>query len=146
MRKSIKKGAAPVVCGLLLFLFLRVILFVGFVPTASMEPTIPADSFVVGGRVYCELSYGDIIIFEHDGMYLVKRIAAMPGDLVYIETETFAVHIGERPGRAAREINVPMECYFLLGDNSADSIDSRFWDDPCIPEYNVVAKLLWPAS
>ena len=38
-------------------------------------------------------------------------------------------------------ITVPENHYFLLGDNSADSWDSRYWEEPFVGIQNVVAKL-----
>lgn len=35
-------------------------------------------------------------------------------------------------GDATRNLIVPEECYFMLRDNSAVSIDSRYWEEPFI--------------
>jgi signal peptidase I len=39
-------------------------------------------------------------------------------------------------------IMVPENAYFVLGDNSQNSWDSRYWDEPFISEDDIVAKLL----
>ena len=59
---------------------------------------------------------------------MVKRIAAVGGDRIE--------HNGE-------VITVPAGCYYMLGDNSSDSFDSRYWDDPFIPRDDVIAIVLF---
>lgn len=58
-----------------------------------MEPTIPAGSFMIGTRITGELECGDIVIFKRYGVYLVKRVVAMPGDIVYVNMESHEVSI-----------------------------------------------------
>ena len=86
MRKSIWQGVKPwcVPLGLtlLIYILLRSVFLIGYVPSASMEPTLHEGSFILGLRLYSEPKVGDIIIFEKDGVLLVKRIAACPGDSV----------------------------------------------------------------
>ena len=72
----------PVGLTLLLYVFLKFVLLIGYVPTPSMEPTLPEKSFIFGTRIFRELKTGDIVVFEKDGVLLVKRIAACPGDEV----------------------------------------------------------------
>lgn len=37
-------------------------------------------SYIIGCWIYSSLETGDIIIFRHDGKFLVKRITAVGGD------------------------------------------------------------------
>ena len=37
--------------------------------------------------------------------------------------------------------NVPQERYFMLGDNSENSLDSRYWGS--VPRENLVGTALW---
>ena len=130
MRKQIQKWAAPLVCGLLLFLCMSFLLFIGYVPSASMEPAIPAGSYVVGTRLHGELQRGDIVAFRLEGQILVKRIAAVSGDIVDID-ETIS-------------LEVPAGYFHMLGDNPAASLDSRHWDSPFIHESTILARLFIP--
>ena len=117
----------PLLCALLVLLLFRFVFYLGFVPSASMEPTIPKGSMVLGARLYGELQTGDVVIFRHDGQTMVKRIAAGPGE-TYILNGTC--------------ITVPAAHYLLLGDNAADSYDARYWEDPFVPSTAIIAILI----
>ena len=84
MKKIIKQWTAPVLCGLLIFILFQSVFFIGYVPTESMEPTIKAGSCIFGYRIIGEIHQGDILVFRTDGLMLVKRVAAVPGDTIYI--------------------------------------------------------------
>lgn len=70
----------PVICVIATLLLFGMFFLFGYVP--SMEPTLHEGSLIPGCRLYGELETGSIIIFEHDGDLLVKRIAAFPGETV----------------------------------------------------------------
>ena len=72
----------PILSSLLLLVLMKTVLFLGYVPTESMEPALKKDSFILGTRLYGDLTDGDIIIFERDGRLLVKRITASGGEAV----------------------------------------------------------------
>ena len=114
-----------------------------YVPTTSMEPTLSKDSFILGNRIYFSLNCGDIVIFKHNGKLLVKRIAAVPGDIVDLEAVEYMVGY-EKPDRESEFLIVPNDCYYVLGDNIQNSFDSRYWDNPFVDRSDVVAKLIFP--
>ncbi len=126
--KRIKKWKwlLPILITLMTVILLKSVFLFGYVPTASMEPTLPKGSYIVGFRLYTDLKKGDIIIFCHDGKLLVKRIAAVEGEYV------------ERNGEF---LLVPKDCYYVLGDNAGNSLDSRYWEEPFVKEEEIVAKL-----
>ena len=131
MRRLLKKTGTwlfPAVVMLFTFLFLKYMFLLGYVPTESMEPTLKRGSYIIGCRIYSDLETGDIIIFRHDGKLLVKRIAAVGGDTV------------EKNGVT---MTVPEGCYYVLGDNTNYSYDSRYWEKPFIKEGTVMAKLIY---
>ena len=80
--KRAKPWCIPLGLTLLFYILMRHVFLIGYVPTASMEPTLPQESFIFGSRIFDEPKVGDIIVFEKDGTLLVKRIAAGPGDQV----------------------------------------------------------------
>lgn len=125
--KKIKSLLIPALCVVATLILFRTVFLIGYVPTASMEPTLEEGSYILGLRTYGDLKTGDIIIFEHDGRLLVKRIAASPGEAI------------EHNGTS---ITVPDGSYYVLGDNADNSYDSRYWNDPFIEKGSIVAKLL----
>lgn len=125
--KRYKIIMVPVLCAAAVFLLLRFFFIFGYVPTESMEPTLEKGSYILGVRIYGELKTGDIVIFEHEGRLLVKRIAGSPGEMV------------EHNGQS---VLVPENSFYMLGDKAANSFDSRFWETPFISRRNVVARLI----
>ena len=120
-----------IIPGLILFVIVLAFkhaLFIGYVPSESMEPTLKAGSYIIGSRIYGELKTGDIIIFEHDGKMFVKRIAATEGERI---TENGFTYI------------VPKDSYFVMGDNRNNSFDSRYWGEPFISKCDVKAKVIF---
>lgn len=142
IKKTMRFLSVPLLCGLGVFLLFRFVLFLGYVPSASMEPTISTDSLIIGNRFCGELLRGDIVIFERNGTCLVKRIAAVPGDTVYLDDQTHTVSVNVETENATRVLEVPEDSYFMLGDNAAVSIDSRYWESPFISKDYVQARVI----
>ena len=140
LKKRVRGWVVPISLTLIVFILMKVVFFVGYVPTESMEPTLMAGSYIVGIRNSRNLEKGDIIVFHHDGKLLVKRIEGCPGDeidrreLAYMKT--VAIPVWEYP-----ILTVPADSYFVLGDNSDNSVDSRYWEDPFVKQEEVVARL-----
>lgn len=128
----------PILLTLLTLLVFRMVLFIGYVPSASMEPTLQAGSFIIGSRFIGDPGKGDIIVFYHDGKLLVKRIAACPGEIVDRSELSYMTSV-PIPAWDDPELVIPEGCYFVLGDNSQDSFDSRYWDDPFVRTCDIVA-------
>lgn len=121
----------PLLVGLIILILFQMVFLLGYVPSESMEPTLKENSLILGFRPYGELNTGDIVIFEHEGTVYVKRIAACPEEEITVEGKVYFV---------------PPDAYFMLGDNSENSYDSRFWEEPYVSEEDIIAKVILPIS
>ena len=138
--KRVRQWRLPICLTLIFFLLMRFVILVGYVPSGSMEPTIHEGSLIVGYRLYERLDRGDVVIFHKDGKLHVKRILGLPGDTIYWDNLPYIPDY-PRPQRPAETTRVPDGCYFLLGDNTENSFDSRYWADPFVPESDIVARM-----
>ena len=115
----------PVFVAAIVVVLMKTVFFIGYVPTASMEPALKKGSLIFGTRIFDDLETGDIIVFTKDGTVMVKRIAAIAGETITVDGVSYTV---------------PENCYFVLGDNEDNSWDSRHWDEPFLEKTNIIAK------
>ena len=132
----------PATLCLAVWVLFRYVLFLGYVPSASMEPTIPAGSVILGIRIFGELERGDVVIFRHEGKTLVKRIAAGEGDRIYLDDESGTFSVNEPLPGASRVLIVPKGCFFVVGDSREASVDSRLWSLPFLEKQEILAVTL----
>lgn len=158
-KEKMKEKCWQVVSEVLFFFFVLVIIFnllffVSNVPTESMTPTIPVDAKIVVQKVMNDYDYGDIAVFYSDEFeaYLVKRVIGKSGDKIKITEENGIYRNGEKleepylAGECVYEVaeyQVPENCYFFLGDNRDESIDSRKWANPYISKTQILGEVVW---
>lgn len=170
LRYILKEWIEPIALAVILALVIRTFFFQAFkIPTGSMRPTlIESDRVLVNKFLYRfkEPQRGDVIVFRYpvDGKKdFIKRLAGLPGETLAIKQgklfingkvleESFKMrkfYYYNREdwdyGSEDRAIKIPEDSYFTLGDNSAQSSDSRNWG--FVPKKNLIGKafmVYWP--
>ena len=120
----------------------------------SMEPTFRDKSVVLLDKHVSERRTGDVVYCrcESVGRYIVKRIAAVPGDSIRAQDGVLyinglpSVPLPKEDLRAAyiseSDTLMPDGMYFLLGDNTEESVDSRYALVGLMPEEGILAKVI----
>lgn len=141
-------------------------------PTLLEGDLILVNKFIYGAKVpftkmrlpgFREPARGDVIVFiypEDTKKDFIKRLVGLPNETVEIKSGT--IYINDKPlldpafnkryyynrGDLMNEgerITVPEDSYFVLGDNSGSSKDSRYWG--FVPKDNVLGiavAIYWP--
>lgn len=138
--KRVKPWSVPICLTLLCYVLLQHVFLLGYVPSASMEPILQEGSFIFGLRIFETPTVGDIVVFVKDGTLQVKRIAAVPGDQIDLSEMEYMDSL-PIPNWSDPLLTVPAGHFYVLGDNTQNSYDSRYWEDPFIAEEQIVAVL-----
>jgi signal peptidase I len=168
-RRAPKKGGGVVeflvillVSFALVFGFVRPFVVEAFyIPSESMVPTLRVgDRVLVNKFIYrfTEPQRGDIVVFksvEGDSEDLIKRVVGVPGDKISVRRGKLFVngepqkepYVNKKfPDRSFfAPKTVPKDHIFVMGDNRANSRDSRFFGP--VPDENIEGEAFlrfWP--
>ncbi|MDD5045121.1 MAG: signal peptidase I [Candidatus Omnitrophica bacterium] len=135
---------------------------------------ILVNKFIYGAKVpftdwrlprVASIKRGDVIVFiapEDTKKDFIKRVVGLPGDKVLIKD--MSIYINGKPlkdaaflgrsyynrgdyGMENKVVTVPNDTYYVLGDNSFSSRDSRYWG--FVPKKYVLGKaflIYWPLT
>jgi len=169
-KKLIQEYAESLLIAAVLALIIRTFIVTPFkIPTGSMEPTLmPGDKIFVSRFIYRfhKPQRGDVIVFrypENPRRDFIKRLAAFGGESIEIADGKVKINgeVIESPeifqkiyyenrgayGALDAQITIPNDCYFVLGDNSSSSRDSRYWG--FVPRKLLLGKafvIWWPPA
>lgn len=129
------------------FLINKFLIFKVYIPSESMYPTLKVKDQLFVTKMYSRdsIQRGDILVFFSDEFneLLIKRVIGLPGDDIVVKAsgevlvngevleETYVVQKDET-AIFDLEFKVHEDKYFFLGDNRANSLDSRYWSEPYI--------------
>ena len=104
------------------------------------------------------LERGDVVIVENpvfqetgEGLWMLKRIAGVPGDIVSIvDGRVYVNGVAEEVSESTKgdirtcmeEQEVPSDAYFVLGDNRGQSSDSRDEAIGMVKKENIRGKVI----
>lgn len=124
----------------------------------SMEPSLNDGDIVLLVKTD-KLETGDLCAFYYSNKILIKRIIAVPGDYIWIESDGTVFLNGnelDEPYVSEKSLGecdvefpyqVPENAYFMMGDHRETSIDSRSTVIGCVPQDQIIGKILckfWP--
>ena len=153
-----------IVTAVVVVLVFRVLLQLSWVPSGSMETTIPKKTLLISWQLPYVMGdpvpeRGNIVTFWSDELdkLLVKRVIGLPGDTVsfsggyvYINGQRLEEDYLDQQGGTISpnqtSFTVPEGCLFFLGDNRSGSNDARYWEESYIPVGNVKAHVLLAIS
>lgn len=113
----------------------------------SMAPTLRNGQITIVNKTVNNYQENDIIVFHtEDYGVCVKRIIATSGDEVKISNGNIYINNVEVPEYRGDEFenqqyNLKENEYFVVGDNSRASIDSRIYGP--IENGDIIGKMIW---
>ena len=156
----------------------NVVLINAKIPSPSMEKTLMVKDRLFGFRLAYGINldlFGykisekfkdperfDIVIFKYPddpSKIFIKRVIGLPGETVEVKDGKVYIDGAEKPldDSFCNEVpigdfgpyEVPQNCYFMMGDNRNNSLDSRYWKNHFVEKDAILAKAVfryWPFS
>lgn len=152
LQKILEYAKIGLITFIVVYVVCTYILYHGYIPSESMEPTYMTGDRIIGNRLSRTYSRGDTVVFHmpDDKEFLyIKRIIGLPGETVHIADGHVYINGKqlhndyEMTPEPELTFHIPNGCYFMMGDNRDNSYDSRYWDNPYVQEDEIEARVLF---
>ena len=163
--RLVREVIETIVLTLLMFLVIRFAVQNFNIEGHSMEPSLHDQELILVDKwtyLFHPPSRGDVIVFiapPQPSQDYIKRVIGVPGDVITIQNANVIVdgvplkeiyvdprnQGGTFEDRNIVNMVVPPNDYFVLGDNRANSSDSRVWG--FVPKQNIIGRaavVYWP--
>lgn len=159
---EIKEWVQSAIIAIILAFVIKMFLFdFVMVDGSSMFPTLEnGDRLIINkiGYTIGEPEKGDIVILNYDASTeYVKRVIAEGGDTIEIKDMVTYIngspieenYINTEAFEDFNKVTVPQGTYFVMGDNRANSSDSRYQSLGFVDKDAIIGKVIfkiWPLS
>jgi signal peptidase I len=163
--RLVREVIETIVLTVLMFLVIRFAVQNFNIEGHSMEPNLHDQELILVDKwtyLFHPPTRGDVIVFiapPQPSQDYIKRVIGIPGDVITIQNTTVIVdgvslnetyvdpknQGGTFEDRHIVNMVVPPNDYFVLGDNRANSSDSRVWG--FVPKQNILGRaalVYWP--
>ena len=161
MKTFLREILVTLILAVVIFFTLQATIQSFIIVGSSMEPSLHEGQRLIIIKViyaFHEPEGGDIIVFrppDNPQVEYIKRIIAVPGDTIEIKDEAVYVnglqlnepYIKAPPKYTMRGEKIPLNKYFVLGDNRNNSNDSH--NGWTVPRKSMIGKAwlsIWPPS
>lgn len=127
-----------------------------------MEPSFDDGEYLVIDQISYrvrDILRGETVVFRYPlspDQFFIKRVVGLPGERVQVQNGQVIIFNGVHPqgavldesgyllaglktGGRTVDMQLAEDEYFVMGDNRADSSDSRFWG--ALPRQNIVGRV-----
>ena len=163
--RLVREVIETIVLTVLMFLVIRFAVQNFNIEGHSMEPGLHDQELILVDKwtyLFHPPSRGDVVVFiapPQPSQDYIKRVIGVPGDVITIQNSTVIVdgvtlketyvdptnQGGTFESKPIIKMPVPPNDYFVLGDNRANSSDSRVWG--FVPKQNIIGRaalVYWP--
>lgn len=138
------------------FIILFIILIRTFVITPvrvngnSMNDTLKNGEILILDKVsyrFNDIKRFDIVVIDRKTEKFIKRVIGLPGETLKIEDGNLFIneklvkedYLNQKTEDFSYDGVIPDNCYFAMGDNRGDSLDSRYFG--CFMKDNIEGKV-----
>lgn len=148
MNKENKKEAVTYLLIILFIILMRTYVVTPVrVSGSSMANTLKNGEILLLNKFeyrFSDIKRFDIVVVKAHGERIIKRVIGLPGETLKYENGILYIndkmieenYLDEVTKDFIYEGKIPDECYFVMGDNRDDSLDSRYFG--CFPKKDIL--------